>query len=84
MEAKECRCCAEIPKCVEMLDAVRKDADLSQAQVEGSEEVVGMKCITNHPGFDAVCLNQWSLELASHSFKTRDGSKYKQVDSKKR
>lgn len=34
------------------------------------------KCITNHPGFDAVCLNQWSLELGSRSYKTLRGKIY--------
>ena len=41
-------------------------------------------CITNHPGFDAICLNRWVLELATENFKTRGGQKYRQVDSKER
>jgi hypothetical protein len=41
-------------------------------------------CIINHPGFDAICINRWYLELASDNFKTRGGQKYRQVDSKER
>ena len=41
-------------------------------------------CITQHPGFNAICLNRWALELASDNFITRGGLKYRQVDSKDR
>ena len=44
----------------------------------------GAMCIINHPGFDAICLNRWSLELASDNFKTCSGQKYHQVDAKER
>lgn len=50
---RECVCCREIPQFVQRLQ---------QWQSEGGEEI---KCITQHPGFRDVCLNQWVLEAAS-------------------
>ncbi|CAB3980362.1 Hypothetical predicted protein, partial [Paramuricea clavata] len=69
VEAKECRCCTEIQKCVDGMNLVTADKDATM-------------CIINHPGFVAICINRWSLELASDNFKTRGGQKYRQVDSK--
>lgn len=43
-----------------------------------------LACIIDHPGFPAICLNRWSLELAADNFKTRDGHRYKQSGSKER
>ena len=78
VEAKECRCCTEIQKCVDEMNLVTAEKDATM-------------CIINHPGFDAInrwslviCINRWSLELASDNFKTRGGQKYRQVDSKER
>ena len=36
-------------------------------------------CVTDHPGFPAVCLNRWLLDLAVETFKTRDGHRYSQL-----
>ncbi|XP_028394439.1 uncharacterized protein LOC114544657 [Dendronephthya gigantea] len=72
--AKECRCCHEIEGCAKFID------DFSE---ESSEEQK-LTCIVNHPGFPAVCLNRWSLELAADNFKTRQGHRYKQSGSKQR
>ena len=68
VQARETRCCTEIANCVDAL--VRA----------GSQQT----CITNHPVFDAICLNRWALELASDRFKTRSGQRYQQVESKDR
>lgn len=68
IEAKECRCGTEVPKCVDALTRAN------------SEQL----CITNRPVFNDICLNRWSLELASDNFRTRGGMKYRQVDSKDR
>ena len=68
VQAKETRCCAEISNCVDAL------------VLAGSQNT----CITDHPAFDAICLNRWSLELASDRFKTRSGQRYQQVESKDR
>ena len=68
---KECCCCREIEKCIKFVD------DL------GSQESVDkVVCVTDHPGFPAVCLNRWSLELAGDKFKTRDGHRYSQLGFK--
>ena len=63
LNAKECYCCREIVKCVEFVEDLDYPGSVDK-------EVI---CVTNHPGFPAVCLNRWSLELAADTFKTRDG-----------
>ena len=35
------------------------------------------KCITEHPGFDAICLNRWALNLAANLYQRRDGVRYR-------
>lgn len=76
--AKECCCCKEDEDCVTFLDKFSEDSTL---QSEHEEELT---CVINHPGFPAICLNRWSLELEADNFKTRDGHRYKQSDSKER
>lgn len=45
-----------------------------------SEEVGATPvCITLHPGFNAVCLNRWSLRSSAAKYKTMDGVKYRQL-----
>ena len=34
------------------------------------EKLEGRKCITQHPGFEAVCLNVWALETAWYGYNT--------------
>ena len=72
--ASECYCCREIEKCVEFIE------DLGPQRAVDKEVI----CITDHPGFPAVCLNRWSLELATENFKTRDGHHYSQINTKER
>ncbi len=67
--AKECKCCTEIESCMVAIN----DAEV----VEEVGSVVS--CVTEHPGFSAVCLNKWSLRLAADKYKTRHGRRYRRA-----
>ena len=55
---EECVCCREIPKiCVKIDDL-------------GSSSIV---CITDHPGFNSVCLDVWVLQAAYFQYKQEYG-----------
>ena len=41
-------------------------------------------CITEHPGFQVVCLNRWSLEHAADKYKTLKNKKYRKTGDEKR
>lgn len=43
---------------------------------------VTLKCVTEHPRFKAVCLQKWSLRLASGKYKTKGMKTYRQTGSK--
>ena len=44
-----------------------------------------LKCITQHPGFNPVCLQKWSLRMAADQFKTKAKERYRQTgDSEER
>lgn len=58
----ECRCCQEI----EVVKAKNEEA----VQIEKIEKP---KCITDHPGFKAVCLNVWVLQAAWFQYKQQYG-----------
>ena len=45
---------------------------------------VTLKCITEHPGFNPVCLQKWSLRLAAAKFKTKGKQQYRQNGSEER
>lgn len=32
-----------------------------------------IKCITQHPGFEGVCLNEWVLEMCYYSYRQQYG-----------
>ena len=51
----ECVCCSEIPEIAAKIKLLLED---------GYVEENLPKCITKHPGFDAVCINRWALEAA--------------------
>ena len=36
----------------------------------------GQDCVTLHPGFDTVCLNQWVLHAAAIGLKTKSNKLY--------
>ena len=38
-----------------------------------------LHCVTEHPGFDAVCLNNWSLKLSAEKYKTKAGTRYRRT-----
>jgi len=43
-----------------------------------------LKCITQHPGFNAVCLEKWSLHMAAEQVKTKYKRRYRQTGSEER
>ena len=56
----------------------------SDIVVEDLEEGDVLKCITEHPGFRPVCLEKWSLRLASGKYHKKDKGYYKKVASEER
>lgn len=58
-------CCREIKA---MLEAVQ-----AEGSAEGSAE-----CIASHPGFQAVCLDEWVLKVAYSAYKQHQGNTHPQ------
>lgn len=58
----ECLCCHEVNK-------IRQ-----KNQIVSEEENLTINCITDNPGFKAVCLNRWVLEAAWFQFQQQYGS----------
>lgn len=56
--AVECVCCNEIQQMTDMLQDI--DSDIS--------------CITQHEGFEAVCLNVWVLQAAYFNYRQQYGT----------
>ena len=56
--ARECLCCQELEKMIDKM----------------SENDTEVNCITNHEGFEAVCLNWWVLQTAYFVYRERYGS----------
>ncbi|XP_067053631.1 CUB domain-containing protein-like isoform X3 [Acropora muricata] len=69
----ESYCCCELEGCKESMksDLVRQDLAPD----------VTLTCITEHPGFQPVCLQKWSLRLAADKFKTKGKKRYRQTGS---
>lgn len=61
----ECVCCQEMPKIM----------DKNQQVFEEENLVDPITCITNNPGFKAVCLNRWVLEAAWSQYRQYYGNK---------
>jgi hypothetical protein len=57
--AKECTCC--------------HSADVVQQKFTEPAMPFPIECITEHPGFDGVCLNIWALEVAYLAYKQKYG-----------
>ena len=57
--AEECVCCHEIPQ------VVNKNMEV----FETDKLVTKPDCITDNPGFEAVCLNHWVLQVAWFHYK---------------
>ncbi len=55
---EECVCCMEIDRIVSKINEL------------GDE---GIDCITNHPGFDPVCLNAWVLQTSYYQCRQEHG-----------
>ena len=52
---------------------------MSSTEVKSDLKADGVQnaiCITQHPGFDPVCLQKWSLKLAAGQYKRKNKSKY--------
>ncbi|XP_046862629.1 uncharacterized protein LOC124456172 [Xenia sp. Carnegie-2017] len=69
----ECHCCFELDGCHE---AMKSDEVISDLQAEG---IINAKCIIQHPGFNSVCLEKWSLKMAASKLKTKNKSKYTRI-----
>lgn len=72
----ECYCCSELEGCLESMK--------SDLVLEDLEAGVTLKCITEHPGFNPVCLQKWSLRLAAAKYKTKGKQQYRQNGSEER
>ena len=72
----ECYCCQELDGC--------KEAMCSDIVLKDITDGTVLKCVTQHPGFNAVCLEKWSLRMAAERFKTRDKKRYRQTGSEER
>ena len=72
----ECLCCCEIDECGQALVSEQVLNDVGQDAC--------LKCITEHPGFDPVCLQKWSLRMAADKYKTKNKARYHQMDSEDR
>ena len=74
----ECYCCQELEGCVESMSSERVLQDLA------ADEQKLLKCITAHPGFNAVSLKKWSLRLAADKYRTKGKQKYRQTGSEEK
>jgi len=72
----ECYCCKELEPCGESLES-----DLVQQDVSPN---ASLKCVTEHPSFNPVCLQKWSLRMAASKFKTKGKQQYRQRGSEER
>lgn len=71
--ASECYCCTELEGCIESLESDIVKEDLADGTV--------LKCVTEHPGFNIVCQQKWSLRSAADKYKTKGKAKYRQTGS---
>ena len=56
----ECVCCQEIT---------------ATADKTGTSELSTIRCITEHEGFDAVCLNVWVLQACYFNYRQHYGTR---------
>ena len=61
---EQCVCCREIEQA----------ANKNQEVMEYPEPTLPYDCITDNPGFHAVCLDRWVLQAAWLDFKQQYGS----------
>ena len=49
-----------------------------------ADDIQNAKCITQHAGFNCICLQKWSLKQAPVNYKTKNKTKYSQVGTQSR
>ena len=57
---------------------------VSEMVVEDIPSEAVLKCVTEHPGFNAVCLEKWNLRLATERVRTKEKKRYRQTGSEER
>lgn len=62
---EECVCCQEIEAVSNKIDSFASETD---------SDSVSIQCITEHEGFDAVCLNPWVLQTGFFSYRQHYGT----------
>ena len=60
----ECVCCKDITQIADKNRKVSEEENLAEP----------LQCITDNPGFKAVCLNRWVLEAASFQYRQEYGT----------
>ncbi len=57
--AYECYCCCELEGCEKALnnEEVKQDLEAEGIQLQD------VKCVTQHPGFNPICLQKWSPKM---------------------
>ena len=55
-KAEECMCCMEMTAMTDLIEGLNPlNPDIH--------------CVTQHPGFEACCLNPWALQTAYYAYK---------------
>ena len=67
----ECGCCSLLPTYQECICCKEIDSIVSKIEEANDPSVV---CITKHPGFESVCLNEWVLQAAYFQFRQEHGT----------
>lgn len=62
----KCGCCSVMPTAVECVCCT----EIEEIEVKKEQ----FQCITQHEGFEAVCLNVWVLQAAFYSYRQRYGT----------
>ena len=70
---EECVCCSEIDRIVAK----------NQEAIEFEGLIEPPHCITQHPGFHAVCFNRWVLQTAWFQYKQQYNEHYQGPEHKK-
>ena len=73
----ECYCCRELEGCIKAME--------SEEVLQDFPPGTTLTCVTEHPGFNPVCLQKWSLKQSAWQYKTKGNRRYKQtVESEER
>ena len=57
-------------------EAMNSEEVLQDLEADG---VQNAKCVTQHQGFNPVCMQKWSLKLDADKYKTKNKNKYSQM-----